>query len=46
VNGQHQGTGALSDLGLGLADGYLIDTNVISELRRRQPELGVVGWFE
>lgn len=26
--------------------GYLIDTNVISELRRRQPEPRVVQWFE
>jgi hypothetical protein len=29
-----------------MADGYLIDTNVISELRRRQPEPRVVAWFE
>jgi len=26
--------------------GYLIDTNVISELRRRNPEPRVVQWFE
>jgi len=26
--------------------GYLIDTNVISELRRRDPEPNVVQWFE
>jgi toxin FitB len=26
--------------------GYLIDTNVISELRRREPEPLVVHWFE
>jgi hypothetical protein len=26
--------------------GYLIDTNVISELRRREPEPRVVQWFE
>lgn len=26
--------------------GYLIDTNVISELRRRDPEPRVVQWFE
>lgn len=26
--------------------GYLIDTNVISELRRREPEPRVVEWFE
>ena len=26
--------------------GYLIDTNVISELRRREPEPRVVAWFE
>jgi predicted nucleic acid-binding protein len=26
--------------------GYLIDTNVISELRRREPEQRVVSWFE
>jgi predicted nucleic acid-binding protein len=26
--------------------GYLIDTNVISELRRREPEPRVVHWFE
>ena len=29
-----------------MADGYLIDTNVISELRRREPEPRVVHWFE
>jgi hypothetical protein len=29
-----------------MASGYLIDTNVISELRRRQPEPRVVEWFE
>ena len=26
--------------------GYLIDTNVISELRRREPESRVVEWFQ
>lgn len=25
---------------------YLIDTNVLSELRRREPNKGVVEWFE
>jgi len=25
---------------------YLIDTNVISELRRKQPDAAVVAWFE
>jgi len=25
---------------------YLIDTNVLSELRRKEPNLGVVAWFE
>ncbi len=25
---------------------YLIDTNVLSELRRRKPDPGVVAWFE
>ena len=25
---------------------YLIDTNVISELRRKQPDANVVAWFE
>ncbi|WKJ90498.1 type II toxin-antitoxin system VapC family toxin [Methylomonas montana] len=25
---------------------YLIDTNVLSELRRREPNRGVVEWFE
>jgi predicted nucleic acid-binding protein len=29
-----------------MANGYLIDTNVISELRRREPEPRVVRWFE
>lgn len=29
-----------------MGGGYLIDTNVISELRRRQPEPRVVAWFE
>ena len=29
-----------------MAAGYLIDTNVISELRRREPEPRVVRWFE
>lgn len=29
-----------------VAAGYLIDTNVISELRRREPEPRVVHWFE
>jgi len=29
-----------------MTGGYLIDTNVISELRRRQPEPRVVQWFE
>ena len=29
-----------------MAAGYLIDTNVISELRRREPEPPVVRWFE
>ncbi|MDP2805410.1 MAG: type II toxin-antitoxin system VapC family toxin [Gallionellaceae bacterium] len=24
---------------------YLIDTNVLSELRRREPDVGVVEWF-
>jgi len=24
---------------------YLVDTNVLSELRRREPNAGVVGWF-
>lgn len=28
-----------------MACGYLIDTNVISELRRRDPEPRVVAWF-
>lgn len=25
---------------------YLVDTNVLSELRRREPNAGVVAWFE
>lgn len=25
---------------------YLLDTNVLSELRRRKPDAGVVEWFE
>ena len=25
---------------------YLIDTNVLSELRRREPDRGVIEWFE
>lgn len=29
-----------------MSSGYLIDTNVISELRRREPEPRVVAWFE
>ena len=29
-----------------MGSGYLIDTNVISELRRREPEPRVVAWFE
>jgi len=29
-----------------LQEGYRIDTNVISELRRREPEPLVVHWFE
>lgn len=29
-----------------MGGGYLIDTNVISELRRREPEPRVVEWFE
>jgi predicted nucleic acid-binding protein len=29
-----------------MSGGYLIDTNVISELRRREPEPRVVEWFE
>jgi predicted nucleic acid-binding protein len=29
-----------------MATGYLIDTNVISELRRREPEPRVLSWFE
>ena len=29
-----------------MGSGYLIDTNVISELRRRQPEPRVVEWFD
>jgi predicted nucleic acid-binding protein len=29
-----------------MTGGYLIDTNVISELRRREPEPRVVQWFE
>jgi hypothetical protein len=29
-----------------MGSGYLIDTNAISELRRRQPEPRVVEWFE
>jgi predicted nucleic acid-binding protein len=29
-----------------MTDGYLIDTNVISELCRRDPEPRVVSWFE
>ncbi|MEB3323629.1 MAG: type II toxin-antitoxin system VapC family toxin [Synechococcaceae cyanobacterium] len=29
-----------------MAGGYLIDTNVISELRRREPEPRVMQWFE
>ena len=29
-----------------MAAGYLIDTNVMSELRRREPEPRVVRWFE
>ena len=29
-----------------MQEGYLIDTNVISELRRREPEPRVVHWFE
>ena len=33
-------------LAMAMANGYLIDTNVISELRRREPEPRVVQWFE
>ena len=29
-----------------MQEGYRIDTNVISELRRREPEPRVVHWFE
>jgi predicted nucleic acid-binding protein len=29
-----------------MSNGYLIDTNVISELRRREPEPRVLAWFE
>lgn len=29
-----------------MTGGYLIDTNVISELRRREPDPRVVQWFE
>jgi predicted nucleic acid-binding protein len=29
-----------------MSGGYLIDTNVISELRRREPEPRVVEWFQ
>lgn len=29
-----------------MGNGYLIDTNVISELRRREPEPRVVEWFQ
>ncbi|MEI7953265.1 MAG: PIN domain-containing protein, partial [Synechococcaceae cyanobacterium ELA182] len=29
-----------------MGDGYLIDTNVITELRRREPEPKMVQWFE
>lgn len=29
-----------------MASGYPIDTNVISALRRREPESRVVEWFE
>ena len=29
-----------------MANGYLIDTNAISELRRREPEPRVMQWFE
>jgi hypothetical protein len=29
-----------------MATGYLIDTNVISELRRREPEPRVLSWYE
>ena len=25
---------------------YLVDTNVLSELRRKTPDPGVVAWFE
>ena len=25
--------------------GFLVDTNVLSEMRRPRPDLGVVGWF-
>lgn len=25
---------------------YLVDTNVLSELRRKQPDSSVIGWFE
>ena len=25
---------------------YLIDTNVLSELRRKQPDANVVAWFK
>jgi predicted nucleic acid-binding protein len=31
---------------LEMSGGYLIDTNVISELRRREPEPRVVEWFQ
>jgi len=36
----------LRDSRLAMGEGYLIDTNVISELRRREPEPRVVQWFE
>ena len=36
----------MRDSRLAMGDGYLIDTNVISELRRREPEPRVVQWFE
>ena len=25
---------------------YLVDTNVLSELRRKQPDINVIGWIE
>jgi hypothetical protein len=25
---------------------YLVDTNVLSELRRREPNVGVMNWFD